>query len=171
VEIDTTRFGKIRIKGSDLLLMRGSILGFERHRRFILLAIEDNTPFMWLQSVEDPAIAFVVIKPQIVKPDYVPDISEEELETLAIQGTEEIALLSIVTLRSGPFRATANLRAPILVNTGKRWAKQLVLDDPDYPIQYDILGNNTDFKSRLSVENWTGGNLPDRLHPLSAVAG
>jgi flagellar assembly factor FliW len=67
VEIDTTRFGKIRIKKSDLILMRGSILGFEQHKRFVLLNVETNLPFFWLQSVEDPAIAFVVIDPRLVK--------------------------------------------------------------------------------------------------------
>ena len=46
VEIDTTRFGKIRIKDSELIGMRGRILGFEQHRRFVLLTVEDNTP-LW----------------------------------------------------------------------------------------------------------------------------
>jgi flagellar assembly factor FliW len=171
VEIDTTRFGKIRIKGSDLIIMRGCILGFEKHKRFVLLTVGDNSPLFWLQSVEDPAIAFVIINPRTIEPGYSPAIPETDLESLDIKETEETALLSIVTVRSHPFRATANLRAPILVNTRKGWAKQLVLDDPDYPIRRDILGDKTDFKSGLSVEKRMGGNLPDGLHPLSAVAG
>lgn len=167
MEIDTTRFGKIRIKESELIGMRGRILGFERHKRFALLTFEDSTPFLWLQSVDDPGIAFVVINPRIVKPDYTPAISEGELELLDIQRTGDIALLSIVTVRSDPFRATANLRAPILINTSKRSAKQVILDDPGYPIQHDILGNKIDFKSGLSAEERTGGNRPGRFHPSS----
>ena len=147
MEIDTTRFGKIRIKESELIGMRGRILGFEQHKRFVLVTVEENTPLFWLQSVDDPAIAFVVINPRIVKPDYAPAISEGELGLLDIQRTEEIALLSIVTVRSDPFRATANLRAPILINAANRLATQVILDDPDYPIQHDILGNIVDFKS------------------------
>jgi len=150
--------------------MRGYILGFEQHKRFVLLTVENNTPLFWLQSVEDPKIAFVVINPRIVTPDYSPTIPEADLKSLDIQETEEITLLSIVTVRSDPFRATANLRAPILINTAKRWAKQVVLDDPDYRIQYDILGNKADFKSGLSAKELKGGNHPDRLHPLSAAA-
>jgi flagellar assembly factor FliW len=171
VVTDTTRFGKIQIEESELIGMRGSILGFEQHKRFVLLTVEDNTPLMWLQSVEDPAIAFVVINPRIVKPDYAPAISDGDLELLDIQGTEEIALLSIVTLRSDPFRATANLRAPILINAEKRLAKQVILDDSGYPIQHDILGNKADFKSGLSAEERKGGNRPGRFHPSSPAAG
>ncbi len=169
MEIDTTRFGKIRIKESELIGMRGCILGFKQHKRFVLLTVEDNTPFLWLQSVDDPAIAFIVINPQIVKPDYAPAISQEELELLDIQRTEEIALLSIVTVRSDSFRATANLRAPILVNAEKRSATQTILDDPDNPIQYDILGNNVDFKSGLSAKEPLGGNRLERVHTTSAA--
>ena len=170
MEIDTTRFGKIRIKDSELIGMRGRILGFEQHKRFVLVRVEENTPLFWLQSVDDPAIAFVVINPRIVKPDYAPAISEGELGLLDIQRAEEIALLSIVTVRSDPFRATANLRAPILINASKRLAKQVILDDPDYPIQHDILGNKVDFKSGLSAEERTGGNRQGRLHPSSPAA-
>jgi flagellar assembly factor FliW len=169
VEIDTTRFGKIRIKESELIGMRGHILGFEHHKRFVLLTIEDNPPFLWLQSVDDPAIAFVVIDPRIVKPGYAPAISEGDLVLLDIQRTEEIALLAIVTVRSSPIRATANLRAPILINAEKRSATQTIFDDPDYPIQYDILRNNIDFKSGLFAKGLLGGNRLERVQPPSAA--
>jgi flagellar assembly factor FliW len=168
VEIETTRFGKLRIKESELIGMRGHILGFERHKRFVLLTIEDNPPFLWLQSADDPASAFVVINPLIVNPNYTPAISEGDLALLDIQKTEEIALLAIVTVRSSPVRATANLRAPILINAEKRSATQTILDDSDYPIQYDILGNNIDFKSRLSAKGLLGGSRLDRVPPSAA---
>ncbi len=171
MEIDTTRFGKIRIQESELIGMRGCILGFERLKRFVLLTAEENTPFSWLQSADDPAIAFVVINPRILKRDYAPAIAEGELGFLDVQQPEEMVLLSIVTIRSNPFRATANLRAPILINAEKRWAKQIILDDPAYPIQFDILGNKAAFDRRLSAEERTGGNRPGRPHTSAAVAG
>lgn len=171
MEIDTTRFGKIRINESDLIGMRGCILGFEHHKQFVMLTAEDNTPFSWLQSVDDPGIAFVVVNPRIVSPGYAPAISEGELGLLDIQGKEEIVMLSIVTVRSDPFRATANLRAPIMINASKRLAKQVVLDDPEYPIQHDILGSKMDMKNGLSAEERTGESQPGGFHPSSAAAG
>jgi flagellar assembly factor FliW len=152
VEIDTTRFSKIQIKDSELIGIRGRILGFEQHKRFVLLTVEDNTPLCWLQSVDDPALAFVAVNPRIIKPDYNPIVNEGELEFLDIKNIDDIALLAIVTVRSHPFRVTVNLRAPILINAANRMANQVVLDDPDYPIQYDILDNKADFKTGLSDE-------------------
>jgi len=169
VDIDTTRFGRIRIKESELIEMKGHILGFERHKRFVLLTVDDNPPLMWLQSVDDSAIAFVVVNPRIVEPDYAPAIFDGDLGLLEIRRTEEIALLAIVTVRSAPIRATANLRAPILINAEKRWATQTVLDDPDYPIQYDILDGKVDFKRGWSAKGSLGGNRLERVHPSCAA--
>jgi flagellar assembly factor FliW len=171
VEIDTTRFGKIIINESELIEMRGAILGFEKLKRFVLLTVEGNMPFWWLQSVEDQAIAFVVINPRIVKPDFDPPISRGDFESLNIQEMEEVALLSITTIRSDPFRATTNLRAPILINTSNRCAKQVIIEDPDYAIQHDILGNKADFISGLSAKEQTESNRQGRLHPCSTTAG
>jgi flagellar assembly factor FliW len=171
VEIDTKLFGIIRINPSELIEMRGCILGFELLKRFVLLAPDDNSPFLWLQSVETPAIAFVVINPHIVKMDYDPPISKGDLELLNIQRTEEVALLSITTVRSDPFRATTNLRAPILINSENRCAKQIVIEDSVYPIQYDILDNKTDLKSKVPVENRMEVSRPFKLHPAYPSAG
>jgi flagellar assembly factor FliW len=159
VEIDTTRFGKIRIKESEMIGMKGRILGFEQHKRFVLLTVEDNTPLLWLQSVDDPALAFVTVNPRIIKPDYNPIVNEGELEFLDIKNSDDIALLAIVTVRSHPFRVAANLRAPILINAVNRMANQVVLDDPDYPIQYEILDNKAASKTGLPDECGNTGGL------------
>lgn len=175
MEIDTTRFGKIRIKESELIGMRGHILGFERHKRFVLLTVEDNTSFCWLQSIEDPALAFVVVNPRIIKSDYNPPVYERELEFLDIKNVDDIALLVIVTVCSNPFRVTANLRAPILINTANRIANQVVLDDSDYPIQYDILDCRADFKTGLSDKcgntSGLGAGLPAPLQYCNLKQG
>jgi flagellar assembly factor FliW len=158
VKIDTTRFGEIDIKESELIVMRGPIFGFERLSRFVLLFQNNNTPLWWLQSIEDPSIAFVVVNPRIVKPDYNPTIFIEDLESLDIKSSDHTALLAIVTVRSQPLRLTANLRAPILINAETRMARQVVLEDADYPIQYDVLDHKADVNRSLSK---TGGVWPD----------
>ena len=87
MKIDTTRFGEIDIKESELIVMRGPIFGFERLSRFVLLFHNNNTPLWWLQSTEDPSIAFVVVNPRIVKPDYNPTIFTEDVESLDIKSS------------------------------------------------------------------------------------
>jgi len=154
VKIKTTRFGQIDINESELIVMKGPILGFEHLRRFVLLIHDRSTPLCWLQSVEDPSTAFVVINPRIIRPDYNPPIVEGDVEFLDIKKNEEIALLAIVTVRSQPFRVTANIRAPILINAENRMARQIVLDDPGYPIQYNVIDHKADVNKGVSL---TGG--------------
>jgi flagellar assembly factor FliW len=150
VKIDTSRFGEIDIRESELITMRGPIFGFEHLSHFVLLIHDKNTPLWWLQSVENPSVAFVVVNPHIVKPDYNPAIFAEDLDSLDIKPGKPTALLAIVTVRSQPLRVTANIRAPILINADTRTARQVILEDADYPIQYDLLDHKADVNKGLS---------------------
>jgi flagellar assembly factor FliW len=145
VKISTTRFGDISIDESRVIQMREGMLGFDHLKRYVLLTQDKDTPFMWFQSVDDGAIAFVVIHSFVVKPDYEPVISDGEVKVLEITspGPENLVVLSVVTIRSDPFRVTANLRAPIVVNAEKMLAKQVVLLEGDYPVQYSLAENKT----------------------------
>lgn len=152
VKIDTERFGTLEVAKSDWIEIKGSILGFERCRRFVLLLHDENTPLCWLQSLEDPNLAFVVINPLVIKPDYQPLLQKIDLEFLGIKDLCEMVLLAIVTVRSNPFRITANLRAPLVINGTSRQANQIILEDTEYPIQYDVAAQKSyaevDFSGR-----------------------
>jgi flagellar assembly factor FliW len=145
VRISTTRFGDINIDESRIIQMLGGMLGFEHLKRYVLLIQDEKIPFWWLQSIEDGSIAFVVINSLAVKPDYEPVVSDDEVKLLEIASPEDAVLFSVVTIRSDPFKVTANLKAPIVINAKKMLAKQVVLIDPDYPVQYPITEENKVF--------------------------
>lgn len=138
MKIATTRFGEIEADESRIIEMRGEILGFEKLKRFLLLAQDDKTPFGWFQSVDDGAIAFVVINPQVIKPDYEPEIKDVDVSLLEIEQAADVLLMSIVTIRSNPVSISVNLRAPIVINARKGLAKQIILDDPAQPVQFYV---------------------------------
>jgi len=143
VKISTTRFGEISIDESKVIQMKGEMLGFENLKRYALFIQGEKIPFWWFQSVEDGSIAFVVINSLAVKQDYKPVISDAEAKILEIRSPDDVVLLSVVTIRSDPFTVTANLKAPIVVNSKKMLAKQIVLVDSDYPVQYPIGDNSS----------------------------
>lgn len=142
MRISTTRFGDINIEDSRVIRMKGGMLGFEHLKRYALFIQSEKIPFWWFQSVEDGSVAFVVINSLGVKPDYAPVISDAEVKLLEIESPEDAVLFSVVTIRSNPFKVTANLRAPIVTNAKKMLAKQIVLVDSDYPVQYPITEDN-----------------------------
>jgi flagellar assembly factor FliW len=141
VRISTTRFGDISIDESRVIQMKGGMLGFEHLKRYVLLIQDEKIPFWWFQSIEDGSVAFVVINSLAVKPDYEPVVSDNEVKLLEIASPEDAVLLSVVTIRSDPFKVTANLRAPIVINAKKMLAKQVVLLELDYPVQHPITEN------------------------------
>ncbi len=153
MNIATTRFGEISIADDRIIEMKGGILGFEHLKKYIMLNHDEKTPFLWFQSVEDGATAFVVVNPQLIKADYEPMINDAEVGRLEIEDVTEVILMAIVTIRSNPLMITANLRAPIVINARKRLATQIVLDDPDFPIQYDIAVNRKKAEEAVSEDS------------------
>ena len=142
MNIVTTRFGEIDIDESKIIDIRGGILGFEHLKKYVL-HLDDDNPFWWFQSLDDGAIAFVVINPYSAKADYEPTISDIDVKLLEIEGAEDVVLLAIVTIRQNPFSVSVNLRAPLVINAKKKIAKQIILEDVQYPVQYYLTAMGT----------------------------
>ncbi len=141
MRVSATRFGDIGIDETKVINMRDGMLGFEHLKRYVLLIHDEKIPFWWLQSIEDGSVAFVVINAFVVKPDYEPVISDDEVKLLEIASPEDAVLFSVVTICSDPFKVTANLRAPIVINAKKMLAKQVILIESDYSVQYPMTEN------------------------------
>lgn len=128
--LDTTRFGLVTIPPERLLAMISPILGFEAHTGFALLDHEEDSPFQWLQSLVDPSLAFVVTSPALFGLDYEFTLPEAAAELLAVKSTEDILVLTLVTVpEENPAHMTTNLLGPIVVNLPQRKAMQVILAD------------------------------------------
>ncbi|OAG28581.1 flagellar assembly protein FliW [Thermodesulfatator autotrophicus] len=138
MEIETTRFGKLEIDDSKIIFFPSGILGFPEAKRYVLIPHADDSPFLWLQAVDVPELAFLVILPREVFENYSPDIPKEALKELHFQDGDEIEFLGIVTVPPGkPQEMTVNLMGPIVLNVDKKLAKQVVLDQ-DYPLKQPL---------------------------------
>ena len=153
MNIVTTRFGEIDIDETKIIEMRGGILGFENLKKYILHIKDEENPFWWFQSLDDGAIAFVVINPYSAKADYEPMISDNDVKLLEIEEAEDVVLLAIVTIRQNPFSVSVNLRAPVVINAKKKIAKQVVLEDPLYPVQYYLTATVTDSEASIDQDS------------------
>lgn len=114
------------------------LLGFERIKDYELIENPDEWPFRWLQVVDIPSLAFLVLPPTEVIPGYTPEITDEDAEFLGLSAPEEAWVLSIVTLdRNG--HGTVNLRGPIIINRHTRTGKQVVLANAaHYSVQHPL---------------------------------
>ncbi|HWQ92202.1 MAG TPA: flagellar assembly protein FliW [Clostridia bacterium] len=114
------------------------LLGFERIKDYLLIANPDEEPFRWLQVQENPALAFVVIEPFLIAPDYHPDIPQVDVEFLGLANPEDALLYNIVTLH-GAQRATVNLKGPVVFNRHTLVGKQVILANAgEYSVQHPL---------------------------------
>ncbi len=114
------------------------LLGFEHLKDYELIANPDEEPFLWLQVAAQPDLAFLLVPPFLVSPDYHPNIPDDDVEVLGLRAAEDAELLNIVTLR-GSSGATVNLKGPIVINRHTRMAKQVVLNNAsEYSVQHPM---------------------------------
>jgi len=146
MQIETSRFGALSVDTPKTLTFPDGLPGFEDCRLFMLLphhTVEGGkgSPFVWLQSLERGDLAFLAIEPHQVFPDYAPRVPRAELDSLCF--TEEAALPQLFTLLTvpagDPAGITANLMAPILINSSKRVAKQVVLNTDQYGLRHRLI--------------------------------
>jgi flagellar assembly factor FliW len=125
--IETTRFGRIEVDGDRIITFEEGILGFPEQKRYALIQTSTDPVFFWLQSIEEPALAFVVCDPLAFVPDYQVPIRADDVATLDLENLSDSQVLVIVNRVDGYL--TANLMGPLVVGATSRLGKQLVLSD------------------------------------------
>lgn len=113
---------------------------FESAKEFVIISNEEEAPFLWLQAVSTPNLAFVTIDPFLVFPEYRPDIGDDDVSALQIENEEDVLILGIVNISSDPEEGiTANLVGPVVINWRKRLGKQVILQNHQkYSVRYRI---------------------------------
>jgi flagellar assembly factor FliW len=127
----TTRFGEVEYDPENLLRFPEGLIGFEDLRDFIVMPNAKEGPLFWIQSVDDPAVAFVLTDPTSFFPDYgvLPDRNERR--KLGMGEADECYVLSVVTVQADR-QVTLNLAAPILFAPGRNRAVQVILENGKY---------------------------------------
>ncbi|MHB8637524.1 MAG: flagellar assembly protein FliW [Fimbriimonadaceae bacterium] len=136
---DTTRFGTVGYTDADVVLFNDGPVGFPEHRRFLLLCHKPDSPFRWLQSLDEPQLAFLITDPASWVPTYAPTISDADVERLGLIASAPRLVYVTVTIPPGkPEEMTVNLAGPILIDLERRLAIQLVLQDETYTTKHRV---------------------------------
>jgi flagellar assembly factor FliW len=138
VVIQTGRFGQIEISSDEIISIPSGILGFPDDHNFCLVDAGDDTLIIWLQSLSNPRLAFPLLEPKAFKPEYVVRLSAAELRELRLLSIKDASVFTILTIPTDLIEMTANLKAPLVINTKDKVAKQVVLQENDQPIKYPM---------------------------------
>ncbi|GMV36423.1 MAG: hypothetical protein AMXMBFR61_09310 [Fimbriimonadales bacterium] len=136
----TSRFGSIEYQEEDVLTFAEGPYGFPDLRRFVILEHKPGSPFRWLQSLDEPGIAFLIISPTQLFPDYAPSISEESAKSISLTASDPVLVNVVVTIPQGnPEAMTANLAGPIIINPKTREARQIIVEEGQYGTKHSIM--------------------------------
>ncbi len=141
MRITTRFFGDIEIDDQKILHFEEGLIGFENLKKFTLIynsEEENSKSIIWLQSLDEPMVAFPMINPFHVMTDYNPIINDEILDSLGELKEENTALFLTLTVPADITKMTTNLKAPIIINAETKKGCQVIAENPDYVIKYNI---------------------------------
>ena len=136
----TRLFGEIEIDESKIITFEDGIIGFPDMKKFTLIFDEEKEgrpSISWLQSMDEPEIAFPVMDPLFVCETYNPSVEDELLKNLGTIKEDNLYVLVTVTVPQNIKELAVNLKAPIVINTDTRKASQIIVED-DLPVRYRI---------------------------------
>lgn len=137
MEIESTRFGQLTVDGERIINFPKGLLGFPNHTRFALIQTGEENYFFWLQSVDEPGLAFVVTDPSIFFKDYEVPVRDETQADLEIKDIDK-AQVFVICNKVDEW-LTGNLLGPIVVNTENRRASQVVLTEKKWTTRQPLL--------------------------------
>ena len=148
MKFNTVRFGEIDIDENRIFEFVLPIIGFDTHwYQFLcyklLLEPGKETLFKWLQSVDDPTLAFPIISVSTLNIDYSIDLPDNVVDMLEVTSVESLLVMNITSIpQDDPKGTTINLLAPLIFNVDTQKAGQIVLSGSGYDISYPMFKNN-----------------------------
>ncbi|MCX6169945.1 MAG: flagellar assembly protein FliW [Ignavibacteriales bacterium] len=123
MKINTHQFGEIEFTEEKIINFENGLFGFEYLKKYLFIKPDDSF-FYWLNSIENPDIAFPMFGLRVID-DHFPQ--EENFEAFGI-----------VTLNSNPLNITLNLKAPVYINQNDKSGFQKIVDTDNYPVNYNL---------------------------------
>ena len=116
----------------DVIFKKG-IPGFDNINDFTIKSLKDNDKFKILEA-NNGEVSFVTISPFEVYSDYGFDLTDE-----IIKSSEEVLVLSIITLGKDLKSSTMNLQAPLIINVKNNLAKQFIMQNSEYKTKHPLI--------------------------------
>ena len=155
----STRFGSFDVADDSIIRFPAGLLGFPDSQRYVILDHDTEAPFKWLQSIDEPGLAFVILDPAIFHADYHVTVPADIVAEMNNGKDEGLALAVILTIPSDdPAHITANLRGPLVMSHKTRLGTQLVLSE-EYPTRFALFPGASSQPS-LSVEPRAAAKCP-----------
>ena len=137
---ETKFFGTIDIEDDKIINFPNGIIGFENLKNFALIydsEREERSKISWLQSMEEPLMVLPVINPLDLMDAYTPTIEDELMKNIGNPADADLLIFVTLSIPSDIELMTANLKAPLIINTVEKKAMQVIVENQEYPVKYN----------------------------------
>lgn len=156
MKIETTRFGSQEVEQDTILHFPNGLLfanqeGDPQLKNFKLFHKEDNDSsskpvVFWLQSVDQPDIAYSIFDPSLANFYYEVSLPDEDYGLLDSQSSDELVMMVIIkdsdadsrVKKEGLTLLNANITEPLFINLRSLKGLQRSIKDLDYDIFLNV---------------------------------
>ena len=129
LKLQSKYFGEIEYEAKDVIRFPAGIIGFEEEQAFLLLPFEGSGGGMLcLQSVATPALAFVVLDPFTLLPDYAPELEPADLRQFGVAEAGDLGFYVLCAVKNPVSASTVNLKCPLVIHPETREARQVIME-------------------------------------------
>lgn len=133
MQIHTRFWGDTEYVDEDIIWLEDGLFGFEEEKRYIIVRFaENNDTMMYLQSLENEQLGFIIMNPFHLLPSYEPVINEEDTKALAIEDADDVVCFVICVAQDPISESTVNMKCPIIINSKNHYGRQVILDNREY---------------------------------------
>lgn len=142
-KVNTLRFGEVEVAEDKVVHFADGIPAFEDEHEFVIVPYDEESPYVFLQSLTTPDLAFLMTVPFIFFPEYEFELDDENQNKLELTSQEDMLIYTLLTINGGKVKdMTANLMAPVVVNIANMQARQVVLDRSSYTTKHRLFPEN-----------------------------
>lgn len=124
---------------SQYIEFKEGIFGFEEEKKFLPIMLEDGSDaVLYLQSVQDKELSFIIMNPFMLKEDYDPVLNEEDYKKLGTSDEKDLSYYVFCVIANVAEESTVNLKCPIVVNHVTRQAMQVILNSEEYGFRHPL---------------------------------
>jgi flagellar assembly factor FliW len=119
---------------ADIITFDEGLVGLPHLRRMVLIQQSDIAPFLWMASLDEPDICFLLVHPNGFYSGYAPGLPAEVKVGLSVEADEKMTVLAICLIAADWTHSTVNLRAPLYISAEKMRGLQVVLTETSYRV-------------------------------------
>lgn len=136
--VETKMMGTVDVDEERLVRIPAGLFGFEEYTDFVLVDSQYE-PFIWLQSLQEKNLAFLLIDPFLICHDYEVDVDDKELLKIELTNPADVWVLCVVTVPGDGSPVTANLQGPLIINRRNHQCMQAILSDQKWTVKHNIV--------------------------------